>query len=111
MAHPEDIEVNDLVIPGKKGPFWIRKLAWDKLVPALFKNEETDDKMELMLRVALVALTNAQEKPVYTFKQMDKIKEDIAGGDLLVIAGTAYQLNKVDKVLAAFLNQETITKN
>ena len=105
----DDIEITDLVIPGKKGPFTLHKLSWDDLFPALF--EGGDDATPIMLRICQVSLCNGQGKPIYARGQVAKMKKDISGGELMALAGTAYKLNDVDKVLSAFSGQEQTAKN
>lgn len=107
----EDIVIEDLKIPGKRGPFTVRVLDFDTAFDVMF-NTDPNDQTPLMLRLAQVCLVNGKGEPVYGPKQIDKMKQEIRPGpSLMAIGMTAYRINKIEDLIRLNETTEEAEKN
>ena len=106
--NPNDITINDLRIPGKRGPFWVRVLDYHESLEVL---RAMDGKYEPILVVANVCLTNPNGR-VYAADQIDNMVSEILPGPiLLAIGNAAYRLNQFEQLAKQSETIEGATKN
>jgi len=110
----DDVEITDLVIPGKKGPFRVRVLDFDEAFDALYSGKNANTETPLTLKMAQLCLVNGDGKAVYppTPAGLAKMKKEIRpAAKLMVVAMTAYKINGIAELLELATETDDAVKN
>lgn len=105
------MEKVDLKIPGKQGPFALRKMKTKEMIEFSQKATEWELDRQYLEIVQRTLVYAKSKKPVYQPNQRNKMDEDLGGGTVMSLGNQALQYNRFDELMKLGQKVEDAEKN
>lgn len=104
------MEQVDLKIPGRKGPFYLRRMRLHEVMEYMRKVNEWGE-VDAMRRLVQQSLYTKSGAPVYSDKQLDKMDDDLGGVEIMSLSIKAQEINQFEKLNSLGDQVEAAEKN